>query len=96
MALTITWLGHSGFEIRLPGGEMILVDPWLENPKYPQGHAIERVDLLLITHGHFDHIADAVEIGKRFRPQVAANYEIATWLRHRHEQGRLGRTGRLP
>jgi L-ascorbate metabolism protein UlaG (beta-lactamase superfamily) len=80
MGVNITWLGHSTFEIRLPGGEVILVDPWLDNPKYPRGHDIERVDLLLITHGHFDHIADAVEVAGKRKPQVAANFEIATWL----------------
>lgn len=80
MGVNITWLGHSTFEIRLPGGEVILVDPWLDNPKYPRGHDIERVDLLLITHGHFDHIADAVEVAGKHKPQVAANFEIATWL----------------
>ena len=73
MSVSITWLGHSTFEIRLPGGETILIDPWLDNPKYPAGHEIERVDLLLVTHGHFDHIADF------------AYYMISTWMMGREE-----------
>ncbi|MCB1019097.1 MAG: metal-dependent hydrolase [Bryobacterales bacterium] len=80
MSVSITWLGHSTFEIRLPGGETILIDPWLDNPKRPAGHKLERVDLLLVTHGHFDHIADAVDVAKKFKPQVAANFEVGTWL----------------
>ncbi len=80
MSVKITWLGHSTFEVRLPGGAVILIDPWLENPKYPKGHAIDRVDLLLITHGHFDHIAQAVEVAGKHKPQVVAMFEVATWL----------------
>lgn len=80
MSVKITWLGHSTFEVRLPGGEAILIDPWLDNPNYPADHKIERVDLLLLTHGHFDHIAHAVEIAKKHKPRVAAIYELATWL----------------
>ncbi len=80
MAIEITWLGHSTFQVRLAGGEVILIDPWLDNPKYPQGHQIDRVDLLLITHGHFDHVGNAVEVAQKFKPQTAAIFEVATWL----------------
>ena len=80
MSVQITWLGHSTFEVRLPGGEVILIDPWLDNPSYPSGYSFDRVDLLLITHGHFDHIAHAVETAKTYKPQVAAIFEVATWL----------------
>ena len=80
MYVKITWLGHSTFEVRLPGGEVILIDPWLDNPKYPKGHKLERVDLLLLTHGHFDHIAHAVETAKTYKPQVVTIYEIGAWL----------------
>ncbi len=80
MSLKITWLGHSTFEVRLEAGEVILIDPWLESPTYPAGYELDRVDLLLITHGHFDHIAQAVDVAKRFQPQVVTMFEIAQWL----------------
>jgi L-ascorbate metabolism protein UlaG (beta-lactamase superfamily) len=79
--LEITWLGHSTFQLRLPSGEVLLTDPWLkENPAHPKGFELSRVDCVLITHGHFDHIADAIAISKRFHPKFIANFEICNWL----------------
>jgi phosphoribosyl 1,2-cyclic phosphodiesterase len=71
------------------------MDPWIGgNPKYPAGHEFSRVDAILITHGHFDHIHDAVPLAKKFSPQVVAIYETCHWLEAKqehlsHEQGRL-------
>src|SRR5215469_11276987 len=59
--MEITWLGHGTFRFRLPSGQVIVMDPWTEgNPAYPNGFEIPRIDTLCITHGHFDHIHDAV------------------------------------
>jgi L-ascorbate metabolism protein UlaG (beta-lactamase superfamily) len=81
MAIQITWLGHSTFTIRLETGEVILIDPWLEgNPKHPKGFQLDRVDALLLTHGHGDHTADAVAVAKKFECPVVAIYEICQWL----------------
>jgi L-ascorbate metabolism protein UlaG (beta-lactamase superfamily) len=79
--MEITWLGHGTFQFRLASGEVIVFDPWIEgNPAYPQGHSFSRIDALLITHGHFDHIHSAVELARRFSPQVVAIYETCEWL----------------
>jgi L-ascorbate metabolism protein UlaG (beta-lactamase superfamily) len=77
----ITWLGHSSFQLRLAAGETILLDPWLEgNPKYPHGFHVQRCDAILVSHGHFDHIASVIDIAKKHKSTVVAIYEIATWL----------------
>lgn len=77
----ITWLGHGTFELVLDSGQTVVIDPWVEgNPSFPAGRDFSRIDTLLITHGHFDHIHDAVPLAKRFRPQVISNFEICSWL----------------
>lgn len=78
----LTWLGHSAFRITTPSGGVILIDPWvLSNPMTPApDKKFDRIDVMLITHGHFDHIADAVELGKRFKPQVVGIFETCGWL----------------
>jgi L-ascorbate metabolism protein UlaG (beta-lactamase superfamily) len=79
--LEITWLGHGTFQLRLESGEVIILDPWTDgNPSYPTGHTIDRVDAILISHGHFDHIHDAVPLAKRFDPQVVSIFETGKWL----------------
>jgi L-ascorbate metabolism protein UlaG (beta-lactamase superfamily) len=78
----LTWLGHAAFKITTASGKVILIDPWIAtNPACPaEMKKLERVDTMLITHGHFDHIADAVELGKKFSPQVVGIYETCAWL----------------
>lgn len=78
----ITWLGHSTFRFRTPDGKILIVDPWvMGNPACPEGEKQpDQIDLMLITHGHFDHIGDAVELGKQLEPQTFAIFETAAWL----------------
>ena len=79
--MRITWLGHATFQFELPSGQTILMDPWTDgNPAYPKGFEIQRVDTICISHGHFDHIHDAVPLAQRFSPEVVAIFETCHWL----------------
>ena len=65
--LTLTWLGHASFRVDTPSGKRIYVDPWLGNPKCPESEQEpERVDMILLTHGHDDHIGNTVELAQKF------------------------------
>lgn len=78
-----TYLGHATVRCDLPGGEVVLIDPWvMNNPACPDAlKSFDRLDAVLITHAHGDHMGDMVELAKRYRPsRVVANYEICTWL----------------
>lgn len=78
--MQITWLGHGSFELCLDSGEIIIVDPWFDNPKFPSGYAPDRCDFLLITHGHFDHIGSVLQLAQKLSPTVISNFEIVSWL----------------
>lgn len=82
----VTWLGHATFQIRTPGGKTLLVDPWISgNPACPQvvKDRPPTPDALLITHGHGDHVGDAVTIGKQTGTKVIGIYEMYLWLHDR-------------
>ena len=78
-----TWLGHATVRCDLPGGEVIVIDPWLEgNPSAPKGYAFERLDLILVTHAHSDHMADVVPLAKKHGSRVIAGFDLCGWLAH--------------
>jgi L-ascorbate metabolism protein UlaG (beta-lactamase superfamily) len=80
--LSFTWLGHATFTFRSPGGKRIIMDPWVStNPMCPESAKhVGALDLMLITHGHGDHTADAVSIGRSSGAHVVAPFELAVWL----------------
>ncbi len=81
---SITWYGHACVEVRSPRGTSILVDPWFGNPKSPKAAAdVRACDLLLVTHGHGDHMGDAVALASRLRPTWPCIHEMSLWLARR-------------
>lgn len=78
----ITWLGHATFKITTPGGKIVLIDPWtFKNPACPKElKRVDKLDLMLVTHGHSDHMGDAVDIAKATNPTTVAIVELAGWL----------------
>lgn len=79
---SITWLGHATVLITTPKGTNILIDPFIEhNPKYPKGYKLpDKIDLLLLSHGHMDHIADAIPVAKKHGPIAIGMVELIGWL----------------
>src|SRR5712692_4656489 len=78
----IAYLGHSTFKITTPGGKVVLLEPWvMGNPKCPEAlKKFDRLDVMLITHGHGDHMGDALALARAHRPQILAIYETCMWL----------------
>jgi L-ascorbate metabolism protein UlaG (beta-lactamase superfamily) len=80
MATTLRWLGHGCWSIE-SGGHSILIDPFLnDSPAAPVKADAVKADFVLVSHGHFDHVADAAAVTKRTGATVVANYEICEWL----------------
>ena len=77
-ALELTWLGHSAFRFDTPEGGRVYVDPFLHgNPKTPEREQEpERVDAILLTHGHDDHVGDTLALAERFGCPVLAIVEL--------------------
>ncbi len=90
--LKITWLGHATFRVVTPKGTTLLIDPWvMGNPACPQGEKqVKKVDIMLCTHGHFDHIGDAVSIAKKHAPKVVCIPEMGTWLEKKGVKNVMG------
>ncbi len=79
--IDFTWYGHACIEVVTPRDLRVLIDPWLGNPRSPRNAgSIERCDVMLVTHGHSDHLGEAVEIARRTRPVWPAIHELSLWL----------------
>jgi len=87
---TFTWYGHSCVELLTPGGKTLIFDPWFGNPTSPRAAAdVTKCDVLLVSHGHFDHIgsaprdvanADALTIARATKPAWPCIHELSLWL----------------
>lgn len=81
MTTSLTYYGHSAFLLQT-AGHSVLIDPFLTgNPQAPISAADVQADYIVITHGHGDHVGDAVEIAKRTHAMVISNHEISNWLK---------------
>jgi L-ascorbate metabolism protein UlaG (beta-lactamase superfamily) len=82
VAATLTWLGHAAFRVDTASARRIYVDPFLQgNPSCPQAEqSPERCDLVVVTHGHGDHVGDTVALHQQFGCPVVAQVELRAWL----------------
>src|SRR5260370_4863811 len=80
--VSFTWIGHGTWKVRSARRKEILIGAWvMNNPVAPEKlKTIDRCDLMLITHGHFDHVHDALEIARATTPKIVTIHEIGVWL----------------
>lgn len=79
MAVRIKFLGHSGFELTIDGHKL-LIDPWLtSNPVATMAAGDLEAQLILLSHAHDDHVADAADIAKRSGATIVCNFEMGNW-----------------
>lgn len=80
--IEITYMGHSTFKFKTPGGKTLIIDPWVGgNPKCPEElKKVETLDIVAVTHAHFDHIGDCVTLGIEHQPKVVGIFELCVWL----------------
>ena len=81
----ITWFGHACVRGRDAGRQDHPLDPWFGNPRSPRTpEAVDRCDVMLVTHGHGDHLGNAVQIASRTRPAWPAIHELHLWLQRNY------------
>ncbi len=88
----LTWVGHATWILETAAGTRILIDPWMTgNPVAPESlHDPGKVDLIALTHGHSDHIADAERIAKATNAPVVGMIELASYLAGKGVENTVG------
>lgn len=83
-ASELTWYGHAAFKLTTPNGKVLLIDPWIANPANKNGKEdlakLDKADLILITHGHFDHVGNAVEIARKTGAKLVTTFDLGRAL----------------
>jgi L-ascorbate metabolism protein UlaG (beta-lactamase superfamily) len=79
----LTWYGHAAFVVKTPGGTTLAIDPWINNPVNKDKGALEKIqklDYILISHGHFDHVGDALALQKKTNAKIVGVFELGAQL----------------
>jgi L-ascorbate metabolism protein UlaG (beta-lactamase superfamily) len=88
MQTQLTFYGHAAFKLVTPAGNVLLIDPWLNNPLFDTGKdeiaSFKRVDLILLTHGHFDHVGDSVEIAEKTAAKLVSTFDLSAAMKAVH------------
>lgn len=76
----LTWYGHAAFKLTTPSGKVLMIDPWITNPANKNGKEdlakIDKADLILLTHGHGDHIGNSVDIAKTTGAKLVSTFDL--------------------
>ncbi len=88
----VTWLGHATVLVETAGGINFLIDPFVEhNPKFPKSFKLpEKIDYILLTHGHVDHTADALPVAKKHGSTIVAMFELAGYMKGKGAKSTAG------
>ena len=79
----VTWYGHAAFVVKTPGGTTLAIDPWITNPANQDPTAlgkIQKLDYILVSHGHSDHVGDTIPLQKKTNAKIVAAYELGGQL----------------